>query len=112
MPVIDPAIVVHAPCTIHAMPRMAAKVLKLQHLDTLELLQAAFSMAQVCRGLFGTVPTNLHAVRILVLLHVAPVVYASHAMPVMFIWAAVLRVAYHRSPSNKLRPPPPKQKMA
>ena len=90
VPVIDPAIVVYAPCTIHAMSRMVAKVLKLQHLDTLELLQVAFLMAQVCRGLFGTVPTNLHAVRILLSFHAAPVVYASRAMPVKFIWIEVL----------------------
>ena len=63
---------------------MAAKALKLLHLDTLEFLQVAIPMTQVCWGLFGAMPANLHAVYILFVLHAAPVAYALHAMPAMF----------------------------
>ena len=71
------------------MTRMAAKALKLLHLDSLELLQVAFPMAQIYRGLFGAVPANLHTIRILLALLGAPVVYGLRAMPAMFAWAAV-----------------------
>ena len=53
--VADLAIVVHALCTIPAMPRVATKALKLPHVNTLESLLTAFPMAQVGRRLFGTV---------------------------------------------------------
>ena len=84
LPALQAALVVYALCAIPAMTRMARKVLELLHSDTLEFLQVAFLMAQVCWGLFGAVAANLHTVRILLVLHAAPNMYALHTMPAMF----------------------------
>ena len=80
LPALHAALVVYAPCTIPAMTRMATKVLELLHSDTLEFLQVAISMIQVCWRLFGA---DLHALRILIAFHAAPVAYALRAMPAM-----------------------------